>query len=219
MVISTMRRLASDPKGETCLQSVWGSLFFSEPYEEVDVVGQRKSLAFTPVMLLGQVSPYHPLNFTMTRKTLRSHPRLWRTQGNSTIQFRRCVRSTVFYGESKREFLPFNSIQKVYQEHGLSWRAQGTSVIQFNRCPRSTTFHGEPKGVLSFNSEGVSGTRPSMENPRGSSTIQFNSKGVTGTRPFMESPREFCHSIQQVCQEHGLPSMMIIMEFRKTHLV
>ena len=34
----------------------------------------------------------------------------------------------------------------------------------------------------------------------------------------MESPRELCHSIQKVCQEHGLPSMMIIMEFRKTHL-
>ena len=44
-------------RGETCLQSVWGNFVFPEPYEEVDVVGQRKSLAFTPVMLLGQVSP------------------------------------------------------------------------------------------------------------------------------------------------------------------
>jgi len=67
--------------------------------------------------------------------------------------------------------------------------------IQFKRCARSTAFHGEPKGALPFNSEGVPGARPSME-----------------------SPRELCHSIQKVCQEHGLPSMMIIMEFRKTHL-
>ena len=34
-----------------------GGVRFSKPYEEVDVVGQRKPLAFTPVTLLGQVSP------------------------------------------------------------------------------------------------------------------------------------------------------------------
>ena len=34
-----------------------GGVWFSEPYEEVDVVGQRKSFTTTPVTLLGQVSP------------------------------------------------------------------------------------------------------------------------------------------------------------------
>ena len=34
-----------------------GGVWFSEPYEKVYVVGQRKSQVFTPVMLLGQVSP------------------------------------------------------------------------------------------------------------------------------------------------------------------
>jgi len=34
-----------------------GGVLLSEPYEEVDVVGQRKSLASIPVTLLGQVSP------------------------------------------------------------------------------------------------------------------------------------------------------------------
>ena len=41
---------------ELSTQSVLGE-WFSEPYEEVDVVGQRKSFASTPVTLLGQVSP------------------------------------------------------------------------------------------------------------------------------------------------------------------
>ena len=34
-----------------------GGVCFSKPYEEVDVVGQRKSFTTTPVTLLGQVSP------------------------------------------------------------------------------------------------------------------------------------------------------------------
>ena len=34
-----------------------GGVCFSETYEEVDVVGQRKPLAYTPVTFLGQVSP------------------------------------------------------------------------------------------------------------------------------------------------------------------
>ena len=33
-----------------------GGVRFAEPYEKVDVVGQRKSLAFTLVTLLGNVS-------------------------------------------------------------------------------------------------------------------------------------------------------------------
>jgi len=34
-----------------------GGVGLSEPYEEVDVVGQRKSSASIPVTLLGQISP------------------------------------------------------------------------------------------------------------------------------------------------------------------
>ena len=111
-------------------------------------------------MLLGQVSPQHPLSFTMTRKTLRSHPRLWRAQEGA---------------------LPFNS-KGVSGARSSMESPRGSSVIQFST--RSTAFngHGEPKGALPFNSEGVSGARPSMES-QGSSTIPFNPKGVPGARP------------------------------------
>jgi len=119
----------------------------------------------------------------MTRKTLRSHPRLWRAQGSSTIQSRRCTRSTTFYGEPKRE---------IYHS------------IQFKRCARSTTFHGEPKGTLSFNSTGVPGARPFMESPRDlchsiPKVYQEHDllwRAQEGDLPF--------NSIQKVCQEHGL---------------
>jgi len=97
-----------------------------------------------------------------------------------SIQFKRCARSTVFHGEPKGVL---HSIQQVCQEHGLLWRAQGSSTIQFRRCARSTAFYGEPKMELYH-------------------SIQF--KRCARSTAFHGEPKGVLHSIQQVCQEHGL---------------
>jgi len=136
-------------------------------------------------------------------------------RGNSVIQFKRCARSTAFYGDPKRELC--HSIQKVCQEHDLLWRAQ-EGALSFNSiqkvCQEHDLLWRAQEGTLPFDSKGVPGARPSkgvpgarpsMESSRGSSVIRFKrcARSTAFLPKIMESPRG---------------SSVIIMEFRKTHL-
>ena len=133
-------------------------------------------------------------------KVCQEHGLLWRAQGSSAIQF--------------------NS-KGVPGARPSMESPRGRSTIQFNSkgVPGARPSMESPRGIsaIQFNSKGVPGARPSIESPIGSSTIQFKrcarstafyqfKRCVRSTAFYGEPKRELCHSIQKVCQEHGLPS-------------